>query len=517
MKLERAVLLMALLAVVAPLPRLAAKPLDLCPGLSFRYRVDGGWLNLTLTPPSAFSERPIMAVSAWVSWKGEERYLKGRLDRLSRELACKGLEGWRYIPLFIPEGLNVGDGLLLYESSKFTVLEVRACSFLGEPAECVVLSNGTDVLAYDRLSGVLVEGDLRLMGAKVRAKLVQANLERRVEEFRLYHDWEGLTQLLKEINGSAGVLVRSIGRSALGREIWAAELNPEGRRLVVVEAGIHGTELVTVEAAVYLLLRLARMAEVGDLLSFLRDRDLCIAILPMVNPDGVEVAEILPDSAWLSARVNARLVDLNRNFPYAWANAGSFTIGRYDYRGPYPGSEPEARALMDYLSKREVALYVALHSGIELVMAPANLSLVPLDTYEATLKAVEKFSSVIGYRWIVVGSYGASKWWVHAARSAPAFLVELYEGGRGGGFARYNPRNPETLKEVCRKFSDAFIELLYSYDEVLQREKPVPKAPIAPLLLAVLLAGLSTAAILLLRRLALSSKPTLSSPAHPRP
>ncbi|CAA9400972.1 MAG: hypothetical protein AVDCRST_MAG32-2949 [uncultured Nocardioides sp.] len=122
----------------------------------------------------------------------------------------------------------------------------------------------------------------------------------------------------------AVVETRTIGRSVRGRPIMAYRLGEPGGRPVVMISTMHGDEPHT---------RL--------ILQSLRDGDpiggIDLWVVPTYNPDGLA----------RGTRRNARGVDLNRNFPYDWADLD----GRYE-SGPRPASEPETRAVMRFL--REV-------------------------------------------------------------------------------------------------------------------------------------------------------------------
>jgi protein MpaA len=115
---------------------------------------------------------------------------------------------------------------------------------------------------------------------------------------------------------------RTIGRSVSGRPIVAWHLGVSGAApTVVLFSTMHGNEPAT-----------------RRILLSLRDgipiREIDLWVVPVYNPDGLA----------RGTRKNARGVDLNRNFPYSWADLD----GNYE-SGPRPASEPETRAAMRFL------------------------------------------------------------------------------------------------------------------------------------------------------------------------
>ncbi|WP_134739588.1 M14 family zinc carboxypeptidase [Nocardioides sp. 503] len=117
---------------------------------------------------------------------------------------------------------------------------------------------------------------------------------------------------------------RVIGKSVRGRRIMAWHLGEPGAprvKKVVLIATMHGNEPAT-----------------RRILESLRDGAPIIGVdlwvIPTYNPDGLA----------RGTRKNAHGVDLNRNFPYRWADLD----GNYE-SGPKPRSEPETRAVMRFL------------------------------------------------------------------------------------------------------------------------------------------------------------------------
>ena len=135
---------------------------------------------------------------------------------------------------------------------------------------------------------------------------------------------------------SAVVEARTSGRSVEGRPITAWRLGQPGKRRVVMISTMHGNEPHT-----------------RWILEALRDgapvNNLDLWVIPTYNPDGLA----------RGTRRNAHGVDLNRNFPYAWADLD----GSYE-SGPRPASEPETRAVMAFLREVRPQRVLSFHQPL---------------------------------------------------------------------------------------------------------------------------------------------------------
>jgi len=147
----------------------------------------------------------------------------------------------------------------------------------------------------------------------------------------------------------------TIGQSVRGRDILAIRIGHAPRRIGlvgVVHAGESGAELM-----LPVFERLLR----DD--SALLDA-VSIAAIPVVNPD--ERERLVAGVPWY-LRTNANGVDLNRNFPAAWETVErgyglvSSEPGSATYRGPHPASEPETRAVMDFLREQAPEVVYSFH------------------------------------------------------------------------------------------------------------------------------------------------------------
>lgn len=88
--------------------------------------------------------------------------------------------------------------------------------------------------------------------------------------------------------------------------------------------------------------------------------DVTLYILRSLNPDGEARAR------GIHGRTNENGVDLNRNWPALWSPEWPID-GCWRYlpvtAGPYPASEPETLALMQFLLEKEIVALINYHSA----------------------------------------------------------------------------------------------------------------------------------------------------------
>jgi predicted deacylase len=132
-----------------------------------------------------------------------------------------------------------------------------------------------------------------------------------------------------------------LGHSVQGRPLVLHRFSRWGGGTLVI-GGIHGDEPTSVEVAERLVVLLARNPDGWD--------DAPVAVLPRANPDGLA----------RGTRVNARGVDLNRNF--ASANWTPRRPKHPRFGGPQPESEPETRAILRAIAMTAPARIVSIHS-----------------------------------------------------------------------------------------------------------------------------------------------------------
>jgi len=128
----------------------------------------------------------------------------------------------------------------------------------------------------------------------------------------------------------------------------------QGERQVMIAAGIHGGyEWNTIALADELLLYVNEHPEIIP-------SDVTLFILRNINPDGDARAHTI------EGRVNNHGVDLNRNFPENW-QATWDRDGCWDLTettgGSGPGSEPETKAVMNFLASHRIQALISYHSA----------------------------------------------------------------------------------------------------------------------------------------------------------
>jgi hypothetical protein len=232
----------------------------------------------------------------------------------------------------------------------------------------------------------------------------------------------------EEATSTAATNPITIGSSVEGRAISAYEFGTGETQLLFV-GGVHGgyewNSVVLAE----------------ELITFLESDDssiptgMKITIIPNLNPDGVhEVlgtttgftatdALAIAPTAVAAGRFNANNVDLNRNFDCRWAPTSSWR-GATVSAGSAPFSEPEARALRDYVLSTTPDAVVFWHSQANTVYAsecengilPGTLALMNTYASAASYNTVEKFDAY--------PITGDAEGWL-ASIGIPAVTVEL--------------------------------------------------------------------------------------------
>ncbi|MCM3747103.1 M14 family metallocarboxypeptidase [Paenibacillus pasadenensis] len=259
------------------------------------------------------------------------------------------------------------------------------------------------------------------------------------------------------------------GTSVMGKRLESLRIG-SGAAYVHLNASVHGCEWITsLLLMMYTEELLERQAAGSSGME-----ELTIWLMPMVNPDGVELSlkgappehpyrrQLLEwnggsedFSAW---KANIRGVDLNDQFPANWeeerSRRGTDGPGPRDYPGESPLSEPESRAVVLLSERESFDMVAALHTqGEEIYWNYRGLE--PPESRAI----VERLGAVSGYAPIALtdSDAGYKDWFIQKFRR-PGFTIEA---GRGV--------NPLPLEQ----WEDMYVKLRSLLDELLRIAKGV--------------------------------------------
>ena len=218
-----------------------------------------------------------------------------------------------------------------------------------------------------------------------------------------------------------------IGQSLEGREILSYSYGTGGKHLLFV-GGIHGGyEWNSVLLAYQFMDYLEKDTGVIP-------GNLTVTVIPSANPDGVykvigkEGRFTLADAPTskevaVPGRFNARGVDLNRNFDCKWQPKSTWQAKTVS-AGSEPFSEPEAKAIRDFVLENKPAAAIFWHSQSNAVYASeCEAGILP-----GTLNIMNAYARASGYPAVKsFDSYeitGDAEGWL-ASIGIPAITVEL--------------------------------------------------------------------------------------------
>lgn len=199
-----------------------------------------------------------------------------------------------------------------------------------------------------------------------------------------------------------------IGHSVQGRPLVAYYFGTSGGTTTLFTGGIHGSEpssTTTMDAWVdYLRLNAYRIPSGKQ-----------IVVIPNMNPDGIAIGN----------RLNARNVNLARNYPTSDWQKNIETVGGYlpGGGGTSAASEPETKAVIAAVSSLPIKLAISYH---------AQGSLVGSNNYSTADSYASHYASTLGYGnmsynaeetmgYAITGEFET---WL-AESGVPAILIEL--------------------------------------------------------------------------------------------
>lgn len=206
-----------------------------------------------------------------------------------------------------------------------------------------------------------------------------------------------------------------IGRSVMEKNIYAMTIgNGEGPS-IMINAAHHGNEWITTPLVLKFAEELAQ-----------NPTQYQIHIIPMVNPDGVDIVTKHHQRDW---KANVKGVDLNSNYPAGYDKARKYKFakgytrpGPRDYVGEYPLCQPESKAMVDYTCKNDFVHTISLHTQGEEIYWQYNDYQIP-----GAEALANKLAAASGYALVEVpeeSSHGGYRDWFIEAYRRPGVTVE---------------------------------------------------------------------------------------------
>ena len=250
------------------------------------------------------------------------------------------------------------------------------------------------------------------------------------------------------------VTLITIGKSSEGRPLQVLRLGSgsKSKPAVFIDGGIHAREWVSPAAVTYVV---HRMLEGGS--EFAEElQTYNIYVLPLANPDGYEYSRN-HDRMWRKTRSRTGKknflgqechgVDPNRNFGFEWGGFGaSDNACKETFRGAGPFSEPETRAMRDFIlgERADFKLYLTFHSYGQYILYPWGYD--TLDTFDfrdlhrvgnVAARALKQTNGVTyqlgsAAKMLYPASGGSDDWAKGGAHIKYSYTIELPDTGRHG-------------------------------------------------------------------------------------
>jgi carboxypeptidase T len=288
-----------------------------------------------------------------------------------------------------------------------------------------------------------------------------------------YHTYQEMTDLLHSLqtNHSDIMSLSSLGKTYEGRDIWLVKLSDhveqeEHEAGVLFMGAHHGNEKPGYEVNLFFIQYMvehytnASTPEVREAINNTQ-----IYLIPMVNPDGVEAntrKNVVPNHGpfGLKKVVTSYGVNLNRNYADNWflyyllptqfGFLSAFPDSSMNYRGPYPFSENETRAVKHFADTHNVSISISYHTYGEVIFYPWMHTTKQTPDEPLFRSVGENISKIDGYYLFVKkkyvidrpgGTLGTSENWLYRNHGVIAFTIELCK--------QRAPTDPQTMYKVC--------------------------------------------------------------------
>lgn len=288
-----------------------------------------------------------------------------------------------------------------------------------------------------------------------------------------YHTYQEMTDELHalQVNHSDIMSLTSLGKTYEGRDLWMVKLSDnvtseENEPGVLFMGAHHGNEKPGYEVCLFFINYMVAHYDNSSTPEVRNAIDTTqIYLIPMVNPDGVEAntrKNCAPNHGPYghSASITSYGVNLNRNYDDPWYLAYVFPVAyslpfilpdsSFNYRGPYPFSENETKAVKAFAETHNISISISYHSYGEFIVYPWMHTTKQTPDEQLFRSVGENISTIDHYELFVKtyhliprygGTLGSSENWLYRARGIIAFTIEVC--------TQRAPTDPTVMYNTC--------------------------------------------------------------------
>ena len=201
------------------------------------------------------------------------------------------------------------------------------------------------------------------------------------------YSYDNMVEDINRLQNKHGekIQVKKLCDTIDGRSVYDIIIgDPQGENQVLIFGAMHAREYITTQIVMRQLCDCidtlnGHSGEYNGISTMELLQDMTIHFVPMSNPDGVTISQFglskinnetirnnlsaMSNGNYEQWKANAAGVDLNRNFDAGWQEfVGSSAPSSDRYKGSFPGSEPEAAALINLVNNNNIKRTISYHT-----------------------------------------------------------------------------------------------------------------------------------------------------------
>ncbi|XP_071755980.1 carboxypeptidase O-like [Centroberyx gerrardi] len=296
-------------------------------------------------------------------------------------------------------------------------------------------------------------------GLETSNSLVEGSAATSNYSYTKYHPMDEIYRWMDDVERGNPELVSSTvyGRTHEERNITLLKLglkNPAGRekKAIWMDCGIHAREWIAPAFCQWFVKEILQSYKTNEKLTQLL-QNLDFYVTPVINVDGYIFSWTNQSTRlWRKSRsvpppgCDCYGVDLNRNFNANWGTVGvSYDCCKNTYCGTSPISEPEAKAVTDFVGSRinQILCFLTIHSSGQLILLPYGHPEISAPNYDelvsvgkaaaAEMKKPHGMDYTVGTSpQVLYGNSGSSRDWARLVGIPFSYTFELRDKGEFG-------------------------------------------------------------------------------------